>query len=78
VSPDKKTSPRWKVCFIEYLPLWHFKEIWSVIARMMENLTANINGDAWWRFSTFVSAFNHTHSETVMLHGSSTFVLVDE
>eukprot|EP00978_Attheya_sp_CCMP212_P031254 scaffold117490_cov61-Attheya_sp.AAC.4 len=37
----------------------------------MESLTANTNGDAWWRFSTFVSVFNHTHSETVMLPGST-------
>eukprot|EP00978_Attheya_sp_CCMP212_P010589 scaffold25751_cov57-Attheya_sp.AAC.2 len=42
----------------------------------MESPTAKANGDVWWKFSSFVAAFNHTCLVTMILSGCA--VVLDE
>jgi hypothetical protein len=74
VSTDKEATFSKMESFSKYLPLWRFKQIRSIIHRMMESPTAKANGDEWWKFSSFVDAFNRTRSECMILNGC-TFVL---
>jgi hypothetical protein len=62
--------------FGKYMSLWRFKEIRSVIPKMMQSETAKDNGDDWWEFTTYVSSFNRTRTEIVFLDGST--MVLDE
>ena len=48
----------WNSDFGKYIILWRFKELKSVIPKIMEDLTLIEHGDDWWQFKSCIQMFN--------------------
>ena len=45
--------------FGKYMKLWRFKELRSVVPKIMEDLTLKEQGDDWWQFKPRAQMFNN-------------------
>ena len=64
------------VDFGNYMKLCRFKELRSVIPKIMEDLTLIEQGDDWWQFKSQVQMFNnnwkhHTYASHILVFNES-------